>query len=210
MSWLEGKPDILQYSINYSGSPGIIIHLRRSLWKNIQKLMKIPQTRLYCVASSSYQTPTVSSWHQPPCGGCKATNHAVIFKTVGLHTRHCQNGHLFSSSAGTELSKPARWSGNRQKKWLDSLMSVGAQWVIDDERFLCLTRTKAVTLTGSPTLSTTRRTTAVLLSSTTNSVCPRNRSVADSDAVPGMDRARINPASRRTGSIPAVWKERQK
>lgn len=26
--------------------------------------------------------------------------------------------------------------------------------------------------------------------------------MADSDAVPGMDRARINPASRRTGSIP--------
>lgn len=64
-----------------------------------------------------------------------------------------------------------------------------------------LTRTKAVTLTGSPTLSTTSRTTVVLLSLTTKLVCPRNRRVADSDVVPQMDRARINPASR-TGSIP--------
>lgn len=31
ISWLEGKPDTLQYSINHSGSNGIIIHLRRSL-----------------------------------------------------------------------------------------------------------------------------------------------------------------------------------
>lgn len=75
-------------------------------------------------------------------------------------------------------------------------------WVNTSKLFLCLTRTNAVTLTGSPTRSTTRRTTAVLLSLTTNSVWPRNRSVADSHTVPGMDRARINPASRRTGSIP--------
>lgn len=69
-----------------------------------------------------------------------------------------------------------------------------------------LTRTKAVTLTGSPTLSTTRRTTAVLLSLTTKSVWPRKRSVADSDLVPGMDRASINPASRKTESIPTEEK----
>ncbi|TNN50261.1 hypothetical protein EYF80_039546 [Liparis tanakae] len=65
-----------------------------------------------------------------------------------------------------------------------------------------VSRTKAVTLTGSPTRSTTSRITAVLLSLTTKSVWPRKRSVADSEAAPGMASARINPASRRTGSIP--------
>lgn len=65
------------------------------------------------------------------------------------------------------------------------------------------TRTSAVTLIGSPTLSMTRRTTSVLLSLTTKSVFPWNCSLADSDAVTGTDRARINPASRKAGSIPA-------
>lgn len=66
-----------------------------------------------------------------------------------------------------------------------------------------LTRTRAVTLMGSPTLSTTRRTIALLLSFTMNSVWPWNLSSADSDLALGMRSTRNKPARARTPGIPA-------